>query len=544
MASRETGKQRAARIPLDYYKRPNRMERRKNALAVLALLLTVGVAGAAWMLRDGGKAYISRGPVASVHAAWENKCEACHTSFQPMSKNSFLSSLFGAATGAHDSAANLQCSQCHDGTPHHKNQLDTLTPSCGGCHRDHRGTDASLVQLPDSDCTQCHANLQVSMKEGKTDFKNDITGFADPAQGHPEFRSLKTDPGRLKFNHALHMRPGQVIAEGQANPWTLGKITDEAARERYRNAPSQAGKQENSDMVRLDCSSCHRLDAGDFGIDAADKPAGLLSTALTPRAAGAYMLPVNYEIHCAACHPLTFDPKITGEDKKPLSVPHHLQPEQVKNFVWGAYAAAFSKKATGEAGADAAKAPPSPSRPLPGKLTAAEEKAAREKIGKQADEAGDFLFKADVKRADGFLTTGKSACGECHVFDTSGGSKRILPLQVKNVWLEHAKFNHVSHRAVDCRACHPNAYAFKPDGIIANPTASEDHSTVLIEGIESCRICHSPAGGVRFGCSECHLYHHGERPLQGIGAAARDPRKDDRPDRFPDAQQFLKGTRN
>jgi hypothetical protein len=538
MASRETGKQRAARIPLDYYKRPNRLERWKNTLALLALVVTIGGAGAAWALRDGGRPFISRGPVASVHATWENNCEACHTAFLPMGKNSLAAALF-ASSKEHESSSDLRCEQCHSGADHHKDQLKTMTPSCGGCHRDHRGADASLVKLADSDCTQCHSNLQGSSGSTKSDFKNDITGFADKSQGHPEFRSLKSDPGRLKFNHALHMRPGQVIAEGQDKPWTLGRIADKATRERYANASSQRGKKDDNDLVVLDCASCHRLDAGDFGIDAADRPAGLASSSLTPRAAGAYMLPVNYEIHCSACHPLTFDAKVKGKDNQPLSVPHHLQPDQVKEFVWGAYTESYGKDAAGQP-AEAAPARRKPAAPLPGKLSPAEE-AAREEIGKSAKDAEDFLFKAEVKRADSYLTVGKSACGECHVYDTTGGSKKILPLQVNNVWFEHAKFNHVKHRAVDCRQCHANAYAYQADGKTVNSSASDSHTSVLIADIDSCRQCHSPAGGARSDCTECHRYHHGDKSWQGLGAAALDPGGKETPKRFTDVKDFIKG---
>src|SRR5262249_34409443 len=126
MATRETGKQRAARIPLDYYKRPNRMERWKSTLALLALLACVGVTAGAWVLRDGGKPYLTRGPVAVVHAAWDNKCEACHDGFQPMSKSNVLSAFF-KTPGSHDSSMNARCETCHNGTVHHETQLNEMT---------------------------------------------------------------------------------------------------------------------------------------------------------------------------------------------------------------------------------------------------------------------------------------------------------------------------------------------------------------------------------------------------------------------------------
>lgn len=529
-----TGKQRAARIPLDYYKRPNFMEAWKGTLALLAFVVTVGVAAAAWVLKGGGGAYISRGPVAAVHAAWDDKCEACHADFRQQGKGSVTAALFGSS--------NLSCEKCHAGTVHHDSALVAMTPGCGACHRDHRGREAALSWLPDSDCTQCHRDLKASTKEGKTDYANAITGFAQEDQGHPKFRSLESDPGRLKFNHRLHMLPGQVSEPDQAGRWTLGKIADKPTRERYASAPWQKDKTDAAPVV-LDCASCHRADAEDFGITAANRPEGLASTALKPRAAGAYMRPVNYEIHCSACHPLTFDPNLKGADGQLVSVPHRIQPDAAKDFVWGAYAEAYGKKSLDQRAADALKAGPKPSRPLPGKLTEAE-KAALAAVGKETEDADQFMFKGDVKRADGFLTTGKTACGECHVFDTAGGSKKILPVQVNEVWLKHARFSHASHKAADCRLCHANAYGLLADGKTVNSESSIDHSNVLIAGIESCRQCHSPAGGVRSDCSECHSYHNGDRPWQGLGAAARDPGGKDDPHRFPDVRKFLTGTRD
>jgi hypothetical protein len=545
MPPRDTGKQRAARIPLDYYKRPNAMERWKGLLALLALVVTLGGVAAAWVMADGGRPFVSRGPVASVHAAWDNTCEACHSDFHPISKNSVLSFLQPA--GNAESASNLRCEQCHSGADHHQNQLVSMTPGCGGCHRDHRGREASLVVLPDSDCTQCHSNLKASTKDGKSEYEktgNIITGFADPARGHPGFRSLEKDPGRLKFNHALHMRPGQVIAEGQDKPWTLGRIADKSTRERYADAPWQTDKADGAPVV-LDCASCHRLDAGDFGIDPANKPAGVPAAELAPRAAGAYMLPVNYGVHCSACHPLTFDPNVKDKDGQVVSVPHRLQPDAVKNFVWGAYADAFLRKNPDQPVGDALKAGPKPSRPLPGKLTEAE-RAARESVGKDTAQAEDFLFQKEVKRTDGYLYKGKTTCGECHVYDTAGGAMKIQPLMINAVWLARAKFNHVSHRAADCRICHPNAYAVDADGKTPNPKASVDSKDVLIEGIGNCRLCHNPSAGVRSDCTACHYYHNGDRPLQGLGAAARDPHEPgkDIPRRFGTTEQFLRGNRN
>ena len=51
----------------------------------------------------------------------------------------------------------------------------------------------------------------------------------------------------------------------------------------------------------------------------------------------------------------------------------------------------------------------------------------------------------------------------------------------------------------------------------------------MIPKVDNCKSCHAPAatfghsGGVRHDCAECHRYHNGDRPLQGLGAARRDP---------------------
>jgi hypothetical protein len=66
----------------------------------------------------------------------------------------------------------------------------------------------------------------------------------------------------------------------------------------------------------------------------------------------------------------------------------------------------------------------------------------------------------------------------------------------------------------------------------------------MIPGIDNCQKCHAPrredngvvSGGVRFHCTECHRYHNGAHPLQGIGAAARAPAE------RRGLEDFLRGT--
>ena len=88
-------------------------------------------------------------------------------------------------------------------------------------------------------------------------------------------------------------------------------------------------------------------------------------------------------------------------------------------------------------------------------------------------------------------------------------------MNVPAIWFQHARFDHVAHRALKCESCH------------AGVEQSRDHHDVLLPGIATCLQCHGPAGsgpdgsargGASSGCTECHRYHNGDRSLQGLGA--------------------------
>src|SRR5439155_16729535 len=101
---------------------------------------------------------------------------------------------------------------------------------------------------------------------------------------HPQFRIAK-DPGRLKFNHKLHLASGMEGAK-----WKLSDIRDKEDRGRYR----QLSQQEDTSLVQLTCSSCHVLDRAD------SSPTSRDLVGMTVREAGDYMLPVTYENQCRA----------------------------------------------------------------------------------------------------------------------------------------------------------------------------------------------------------------------------------------------------
>src|SRR5437870_2141286 len=105
----ETGKQRAARIPLDYFKHPTRLDLGRGwwALAAAAALALGGVA-TGWLGRGQGQGYYSRGPVAAVHATWEDNCTACHAPFTPLSGEAWAGRFVGDVH-----AMNQKCESCH-----------------------------------------------------------------------------------------------------------------------------------------------------------------------------------------------------------------------------------------------------------------------------------------------------------------------------------------------------------------------------------------------------------------------------------------------
>jgi hypothetical protein len=289
------------------------------------------------------------------------------------------------------------------------------------------------------------------------------------------------------------------LAAGQRVKWSFERITDKNLRQRYMDLQKKLtpGKEvKETDLVKLDCASCHRLDTTDD--PGRKEPA---------RAAGDYMLPTTYEQHCKACHPLTFSAELPG-----VEVPHHLQPSEVKSFLWGVFTErekrlqqADLKSLTGD-------------RPLPGKNQSREQ--LRKKIEKSVSGGTDVLFENDLKKANDYVLKGKATCGLCHFYETKPGlpvPEKILPVNVPEVWYPHAKFSHRAHRAVDCAECHKNV------------DQSETQRDILLPGTENCVSCHSPArvengkqkGGVRQDCVTCHRYHHNDQPLAGRGAAAR-----------------------
>ncbi len=523
------GKERASRIPLNYYKKRDAIARWKLGLSLLAALFTLGwwatgfsLGGPGLVSQNAmGRLRASHGPLTRAHATWDARCDACHASFQPIGDDSWTRKI-----GLTSASADTRCQSCHAVLDHHAETGkpgDTALKSCGGCHRDHQGRDASLVRLPASDCTSCHKDLKGHTQTGAASFASAITSFAGD---HPEFALIKQkqgDLGTLKFNHALHMSKGLIEGETQKPVFTLAQLGEEDQK-RYAREGQGA-----SDGVQLECASCHRPDNGK--LPPASSPLGVEAMAsLLSSGTGGYMKPISYRTDCAACHKLEVI-MARGEAETKVTVPHRLQPsalhETLTNLSIGL--------SLGKDVKTLEKFTPS-SRPRPGRRDEAEQ-SAREEVQARVTKAERIL-----------LGEGKGTCTECHQYRPSEGTitskidftrrldeYAVEPTFVETVWYKHALFDHFAHRGVSCQGCHESAYPNAP-----KPSRSNDD--VLIPGKSSCVQCHAPegrdgqgnpTGGAGQDCTECHTYHADE---QSPGVHRVEPL-----DRLKFAE-FLKGT--
>ncbi|HET7694443.1 MAG TPA: hypothetical protein VFK57_01945 [Vicinamibacterales bacterium] len=260
-----TAKTLAERIDLHYFKRAHGMRRWRYVLSAAAPL-----AAALWvaaLMAAGSRTPYSPGPVSAAHAFAENRCEVCHAGSAPGSPPA---SAFRAHT------TDAACLTCHDGPAHAPNQPSP--PGCASCHQEHRGR-VQLASIDDGYCAGCHANLKTA--HGEPRVARQVGSF--PA-GHPEFAALRPgtrDPARLRFNHAVHMKPDLRGPKGRE---------------------------------QLACATCHTPEAV-AAVSGAKRPArtGLMS-------------PATYERNCASCHPLFFDERLER-------VAPHAEPAAVRAFV-------------------------------------------------------------------------------------------------------------------------------------------------------------------------------------------------------------------
>src|SRR6185369_6226865 len=103
------------KAPPTAYRRADAIATDQFVLPVFAILGIIGFGVAEWLVR--GEARFSPGPLAAVHAQWDNQCIACHDSSRPLSAHNWLAEATGQAH-----VADAKCQACHAGPAHHATQ--------------------------------------------------------------------------------------------------------------------------------------------------------------------------------------------------------------------------------------------------------------------------------------------------------------------------------------------------------------------------------------------------------------------------------------
>ena len=417
-----TTKNLAQRIDLEYFKHPHPFRRLRFILSVALPVLALLWLG--WYALARNDRIYSGGRMSASHAVLTARCSACHLA---------QAGLFSAK------ASDQGCESCHDAPPHHANQI--FTPNCAACHAEHRG-HPRLAVTADVSCTQCHANLHTT--GAATHFTSDITRFVG---GHPEFaasRHGRVDPGTIKLNHAIHLKHNL----------------------RGPNGP-----------VQLDCEDCHRTakpaSRWRFGADTAQVEP-VVQNAIPPSMdpERAYMSPVAYTKHCAACHGLQFDARFQD------SVPHDT-PEVIHAFLVQKFQQYIPGHPT-----DLRMTAPNrnlPQQPIPPAVRVLTE---QQWVTLRVAESEELLYR--------------KTCAQCHAlrFAPTAPLPTVAKSNITQRWFQHAVFNHGTHKLLRCVECHSGA------------TTSQETADVLLPGIAICEKCHR--GGRQAAesrCFECHTYH-------------------------------------
>jgi hypothetical protein len=432
---------------LDYFRRKkswlplgDHFHRQRQPLRLRWRLIgLVVVACVAWPVVahfTGNRRIYQARPVSQAHAMFNNNCNWCHTgNFETAERlwpgNARLATVTDAA-----------CKQCHDGPIHHDVAVDPL--HCANCHREHRG-HALLANLPDSHCTACHGDLQ--RNDGKQSSFANIHGWT---VDHPDFRvwqENRRDRGAVKFNHFAHL-------------------------------PRDGIRGPDGKLMQLRCEQCHQEDdqapISLFRMKEDDKSLALP----LPGARGRLMRPINYQEHCASCHPLGVH--VAGSQELVIEAPHK-EPAIVRG--------ALREELTHYAHEVQARAPATGDAipPLPGRLPG-------QRVRK---EQSDWVSEP-LARAERAVFDGPAGCTRCHLVKERRGARGLpeyQPTAIPRRWLEHGAFSHRGHRMVQCASCHDKAQT------------SKETSDVLLPHADSCRQCHHPQDGARSDCVLCHSYH-------------------------------------
>lgn len=429
-----TAKQRAQRIDLNYFKHSHGLKRWR-----ILLSLALPLAAVVWVsafAATGSRTPYSAGPVSSAHAFAETRCEVCHTGpIDPRTPRPARSDsrtpraprpLFRAHT------PDAACTSCHDAPAHAVNQ--TPPQPCAACHMEHRGR-VQLAKMSDTFCTECHGDLKTT--HGDPAVARRVGAFPE---SHPEFAAVKPgaqDPGRLRFNHAVHMKD---------------------------NLRGPAGAE------KLACAGCHRPDV----VPAAGRDKKPATTGL--------MAPVNFQQQCARCHPLFFDERIDA------AAPH-ATPTAVRAFVRQALDDYISRHP-----GDIAK-PDSAFRRVPLNFPRPPEPPARnaeEWVTRRAAADERILWNKTCAECHERAAAGTSPAQAAAAPPADPGLPSYAPSNVTKRWMPRATFDHAPHLMVTCQGCHAAEGSTKTSDVLLPGQAACATCHAPARGAETrCFECHA-----------------------------------------------------
>ncbi|MBT5497155.1 MAG: hypothetical protein HOK54_15540 [Alphaproteobacteria bacterium] len=348
--------------------------------------------------------------------------------------------------------ANGACLSCHNQAEHHVDPDDQDLPAvqkglCTACHQEHR-TESQLVIRDDRFCVGCHSELKSVSAE--TELVDVHPGIAD----HPAF----------KATIVVDASTGKRVREALT---VTSKITEKSNLRfpHHVHVAKQGIKIPGTDRSqKLVCEDCHTPDAG-----------------------GMSMQPIDMESHCISCHKLEFDPSA-----KERGLPY-AKPKAVQALIYDFYLAQEAGKARDRLEYGTSTADPT------GKDT----------------ELHRALARAEERHTGILEFVFKSICGTCHEptkLDAKSDLKwTVEPVNLSSHWFPKAKFDHGSHRTVDCGECH-------------DAKLSTKSSDILLPKLETCLKCHGPAdelNRVPTTCVTCHDFH-----LEGLPSMVEDSSAD------------------
>jgi len=469
-----------SRLDVEFPQRPDAWRRIRARWCWLATLAPLGILGW-WVLRGEQRPFQAR-PVAKPHELIADNCQSCHLSpFQSVTR-------FAAGGASLRQLENNACRSCHaEQTDDHHGPFAPVQHSCFDCHREHLPAH-DLAGTPDSYCVACHNDLSAGVASSLV---NSVPSFAT----HPEFAILRNSPAFP----ATHLAAPRVERNSDGNGLRdATKLHFSHKAHLSAELPLHRGHPEfRSDhrTKRLECTDCHTLDQ-----------------------AGQYMLPISYQRHCAACHPLSFSSQLVEGGPLP-----HGDPQAAYGVIRERLLRYYREHlASHTGGSEEVAQQKANTNRLPFLTTHPAGPAARDEFEWAQLRMAEIQIGTHGAGID-LPSVVRQGCEYCHMTEpiSDRSDELLVPWRIARGsiepddplipprWMPHSRFRHDRHDLVvhgfrkevdSCTVCHAQA------------STSDSTQSILMPSVSVCQQCHGIKSGqavkARSDCVECHAYHH------------------------------------